>query len=81
MNKSFTAWQPEWAGKLQVGDFKRELVSILFEDNSRCDFEYAFYRYENDWLVVYTEHCGYPCFPKNSYIELDGTDRTKENRS
>ena len=77
---NYVAWQPEWAGKIDAKDFTRKSVCILFDDNSRCDFEFAFYRHEGDWLVVYTEHCGYPCFPKNSYIELDGLDRTKENK-
>jgi hypothetical protein len=53
---------PEWSGSLSAGDFPCDPVIIRFEDGSLCSFEYAFYRVEGQYSVVYTEHCGYHSF-------------------
>jgi len=65
--------QPELAGTLSVYDFPQDQVVITFEDGSQCKFEYAFFRKENGWYAVYTEHCGYYMFP--AYAKIKGTER------
>ena len=73
---SFYGPTPEWTGKLSVRDFPSISTHLQWEDGSKCVFQYAFYRYENDRLVVYSEHCGYHSFHK-SVLVLGGKDKTK----
>lgn len=60
---------PELLGYLTVYDFGATSVEIKFEDGSNIFFKYAFYRRENDFIVVYTEHCDYHIF------QLTGDDK------
>lgn len=57
------SWEhkPELAGTLKAGDFDGEVI-LTFEDGSLVHFQYAFARQEGEFLVVYTEHCGYHAF-------------------
>lgn len=57
---------------LTARDFPLDSVDLKFEDNSTCHFNYAFYQIEGNYLVVYTEHCGYFAFDKNIILEVTG---------
>jgi hypothetical protein len=51
--------RPELAGTLWMYHFPPTPVTILWEDGSHATWEHAFWRREADFVVVYTEHCGY----------------------
>ena len=72
------AHQPELSGRLTMDDFHRPLVITLNEGTSRASFDSGFARREGargEWLVAYTEHCGYPVFPASAVSAIEGEER------
>jgi hypothetical protein len=43
-------------------------VSLGFEDGSKATFEYAFYKLRDQYIDIYTEHCGYHSFYRLSVV-------------
>ena len=77
---NFYGPDPEWNGLVDVYDFSDDdYLVIQFEDGSECKFFDAFYRREEDRLVVYTEHCGYHSFHSGAKV-IKGLDRSEETR-
>jgi hypothetical protein len=72
------AHQPELSGTLNAGDF-REPLEITFEvPGAHARFDSGFARREGkegEWLVAYTEHCGYPVFPWSAVASIAGEQR------
>lgn len=67
---------PALAGKLSCSDFPGSPVNLQFEDGSTATFKRAFYTLQTqanqDYYVVYTEHCGYHVFSKLSLESISG---------
>ena len=77
---SFYGPEPLWNGLLRVDDFQSDdPVVVQFEDGSECKFYNAFYRRENNRIVVYTEHCGYHSFHQSATV-ITGLDRTQDKK-
>jgi hypothetical protein len=68
-------WQhvPELAGRLDAFSFPDRddgTVVLTFEDGSVVVFQHAFTCMEGEWVVVYTEHCGYHAFLAESLMAM-----------
>jgi hypothetical protein len=78
------AHQPELSGTLLAHDFSEPLAITLNEGTSSARFDSGFARREGaegEWLVAYTEHCGYPVFPFAAVTAIVGEQRDAERWS
>ena len=82
--KQFANYVSAKAGKLNAGAFPIMPV-VSFEDGSNCSFNYAFYEKEScvsgEVLVVYTEYCGYHCFPMELIMSVQGVKGAQSDAS
>ena len=72
------AHQPELSGTLWAHDFHRPLAITFEVPGAMARFDSGFARREGakgEWLVAYTEHCGYPVFPFSAIERIDGDVR------
>lgn len=72
------AHQPELSGTLSAHHFQRPLVITFEVPGAMARFDAGFARREGaegEWLVAYTEHCGYPVFPFSAVGRIDGEVR------
>jgi len=68
--KQFVANHPKLKNGLLTPEFQNR-VYIKFEDGSYAFFNYAFLVEcdKHDEIAVFTEHCGYFCFPRRGLDE------------
>jgi hypothetical protein len=62
-------------------DFRRPLEITFAVPGAFTRFDSGFARREGaegEWLVAYTEHCGYPVFPFSAVERIDGELRDPE---
>ena len=74
-SKFIPAHQPELSGRLGAYNFTRPLVLTFEVPGAVARFDSGFARREGaagEWLVAYTEHCGYPVFPFSAVETIDG---------
>ena len=72
------AHQPELSGRLRADDFRRPLAITFEVPGAMARFDSGVARRagaKGEWLVAYTEHCGYPVFPFSAVEEIDGDVR------
>ena len=80
-------YRPAYGHGLEAGDFPGTTVTIMLgyradmpeegeEDEIKTvlRFPEAFFRYEADYVVVYTEHYGYHTFMKNTVLQVEGQE-------
>jgi hypothetical protein len=82
-SKFIPAHQPELSGRLGAYDFTRPLVLTFEVPGAVARFDSGFARREGaagEWLVAYTEHCGYPVFPFSAVSRIDGEVWDAERR-
>lgn len=75
------AHQPELSGTLNAYDFTRPLVLTFEVPGAIARFDSGFARREGEageWLVAYTEHCGYPVFPFSAVAAIEGEERDRD---
>lgn len=60
---------PELSG-LEPEDFSAGLILILEDEQGMLFFDNALCQPEGEWLVVYTEHCGYHSFPREAISSI-----------
>ena len=64
---------PKLYGSLTAHDFEYGTVEIRFKyGEGSCIFRSAFFCTEDDFYVVYTEHCGYHTFYIDSVEFIQG---------
>lgn len=74
-SRRIAAHQPELSGTLRAHDFRRPLEITFVVPGAFARFDSGFARREGtegEWLVAYTEHCGYPVFPFSAVARIDG---------
>ena len=65
-NYYYTAKDGTRSSSINLQNFSTRGVEIHFEDGSHATFKYAFFLEMDDEVAVFTEHCGYHLFYRQS---------------
>jgi hypothetical protein len=66
---------------LTAYDFRDDIVALTFEDGSTVRFVNAFMLVGDEYVVVFTEHCGYHAYYRESVVRGSLTEQTADGRT
>lgn len=69
MTQAIDQYFAEMRNTLEASDFTKSLLLVL-EDGSFVKFNYCFSEEKEDYVLIFTEHCGYHKFWKKTIVKL-----------